>query len=349
MPDIVLKDRGNEEKTYAGTESVELQDADGNPVEYYGGGKFDDYYKKSETYSKTQVNTLLAESGLSKQSDYAVNDAGDPRYIQNRPCYDSRQSVTYAIQDHSSSDDTVTFGGLTWLKVANKPMCSNTAALFKSDEDTESYVQALEKTSVQFTTENVTYHLNVNAMASVLVLAAFRTDNVPPGHVCGSWYYGSHYSTGATQTYFDDTKDFYVNVMFVREGISRAYDADGKLTSFGAGTYVAITPGKNAQVTSGTVAISYGVLQQLDSKYVNLTEYAKTTDLTDLENALLEKITAILPAFTSADEGKVLGIKNGKLAWVKVETANDELLLEQAYNVVESAADELYIDGPEEG
>ena len=74
--------------------------------------------------------------------------------------------------------------------------------------------------------------------------------------------------------------------------------------------------------------------------------YAKTSDLTDLENALLEKIASILPAFTSADEGKVLGIKNGKLAWVKVETANDELLLEQAYNVVESAADELYIDGP---
>lgn len=347
MPDIVLKDRGNEGKTYAGVESVELQDANGNPVEYYGGGKFDDYYKKSETYSQGQVNTLLAESSLSNQSDYGTNDEGDPRYIQNRPCYDSRQFVAYAIQDHSSSDDTVTFGGMTWLKVADKPMCSNTAALFKADEDTESYVQALERTSVRITIDGTTYYLHVNAMASVLILAAFGTDNVPSGHVCGSWFYGYPYGAVDKQTYYDDTKDFFVNVMFVREGISRAYDADGNLTSFGAGTYVSITPGKNAQVTSGTVAISYGILQKLDDKYVNLSGYAKTTDLTDLENALLEKIAAILPAFTSADEGKVLGIKNGKLAWVKVETANDELLLEQAYNVVESASDELYIDGPD--
>lgn len=347
MADIVLKDRLGQDQTHEDVETVSLLDANGNEVEFYEGSKFENYYTKSETYSQGQVNTLLAESSLSNQSDYGTNDEGDPRYIQNRPCYDSRQFVAYAIQDHSSNDDKVTFGGMTWLKVAAKPMCSNTAVLFKADEDTESYVQALERTSVRITIDGTTYYLNVNAMASVLILAAFGTDNVPSGHVCGSWFYGSPYSAGDKQTYYDDTKDFYVNVMFVREGISRAYDADGKLTSFGAGTYVSITPGKNAQVTSGTVAISYGILQKLDDKYVNLSGYAKTTDLTDLENALLEKIAAILPAFTSADEGKVLGIKNGKLAWVKVETANDELLLEQAYNVVESAADELYIDGPD--
>lgn len=347
MPDIVLKDRGNEEKTYAGTESVELQDADGNAVEYYGGGKFDDYYKKSETYSQTQVNTLLAESGLSNQSDYGTNDEGDPRYIQNRPCYDSRQSVTYEVGNSTAGEDTVSFGGLTWVKIAEKPICESTAGLYKSDADTVSYLQTMEKTSVQFKTGGTTYYLHVHAFASVLIMAAFPSKNLPSGHVCGSWFYGSPYSEGGTQTYYDDTKDFFVNVMFVREGIGRTYDADGKLTSFGAGTYVAITPGTNAKITSGTVRISYGSLKTLDSKYVDLSGCAQKSELTELENALLAKIAAILPAFTSADEGKVLGIKNGKLAWVKVETANDELLLEQAYNVVESAADELYIDGPD--
>ena len=77
MADIVLKDRGNEVKTYSGAESVELQDADGNPVEYYGSWKFDDYYKKSETYSKTQVDSAIGKAVLSSQSNWTCDDVGN--------------------------------------------------------------------------------------------------------------------------------------------------------------------------------------------------------------------------------------------------------------------------------
>lgn len=63
-----------------------------------------------------------------------------------------------------------------------------------------------------------------------------------------------------------------------------------------------------------TVSVTpVNTVRRIDSKY--LPEGLATTEEVALQ------LAAILPAYSAADNGKVLGIENGKLAWVKVQAA----------------------------
>lgn len=70
--------------------------------------------------------------------------------------------------------------------------------------------------------------------------------------------------------------------------------------------------------SSHTVSVTpVSNIRKIDSKYL--------PDGLATETYVAQLLAAILPAYSSADNGKVLGIQNGKLAWVTVHTSGSGL------------------------
>ena len=314
MADIVLKDRGNEVKTYAGAESVELQDADGNPVEYYGSWKFDDYYTKKQT------DTLIGNAVLSSQSDLACDDAGNSQYVRNRTHFDSRQAAVSAVVD-LEDESTVMFQGFKLRKISNKILSSTTEWSTFDSKNLETVKPMYADTTVTLeTTGGTTYNLNWY-MLSVFMNAL---STIPSGHVFQVWAYVNPYelddSGNANQDYLAENENFDVIFCFVREGNVLTKNEDGTAATLDAGTYIGWNAGQATDVAGATATITYGRLQKLDGKYLDLSGlYTKA----EVDAIVKKAIQSVLPAFTADDEGKVLGIKDGKLAWVKVKTGTD--------------------------
>ena len=314
MPDIVLKDRGNEGKTYAGVESVELQDANGNPVEYYGSWKFDDYYTKKQT------DTLIGNAVLSSQSDWACDDAGNSLYVRNRTHFDSRQAAVSAVVD-LEDESTVTFQGYKLRKISNKILSSTTEWSTFDGKNLETIKPMYADTTVTLdTTGGTTYNLNWY-MLSVFMNAL---STIPIGHVFQVWAYANPFeideSGNTNQNFLNENENFIVFFCFVREGNVLTKNEDGTAATLDAGTYIGFDAQKATDVAGATATITYGRLQKLDGKYLDLSGYYTQAQV----DALVKKaIQSVLPAYTSADNGKVLGVQNGKLAWVKVKTGTD--------------------------
>ena len=314
MPDIVLKDRGNEGKTYAGVESVELQDANGNPVEYYGSWKFDDYYTKKQT------DTLIGNAVLSSQSDWACDDAGNSLYVRNRTHFDSRQAAVSAVVD-LEDESTVTFQGYKLRKISDKILSSTTEWSTFDSKNLETIKPMYADTTVTLdTTGGTTYNLNWY-MLSVFMNAL---STIPIGHVFQVWAYANPFeideSGNTNQNFLNENENFIVFFCFVREGNVLTKNEDGTAATLDAGTYIGFDAQKATDVAGATATITYGRLQKLDGKYLDLSGYYTQAQV----DALVKKaIQSVLPAYTSADNGKVLGVQNGKLAWVKVKTGTD--------------------------
>ena len=314
MADIVLKDRGNEVKTYEGAESVELQDAGGNPVEYYGSWKFDDYYTKKQT------DTLIGNAVRSSQSDLACDDAGNSQYVRNRTHFDSRQAAVSAVVD-LEDESTVTFHGYKLRKISDKILSSTTEWSTFDSKNLETVKPMYSDTTVTLeTTGGTTYNLNWHVLS--VFLNALGT--MPSGHVFQAWAYVNPYelddSGNANQDYLNENENFDVIFCFVREGNVLTKNEDGTAATLDTGTYIGFDAGQATDVAGATATITYGRLQKLDRKYMDLSGYYTQAQV----DALVKKaIQSVLPAYTSADNGKVLGIQNGKLAWVKVKTGTD--------------------------
>ena len=314
MADIVLKDRGNEVKTYAGAESVELQDADGNPVEYYGSWKFDDYYTKKQT------DTLIGNAVLSSQSNWTCDDAGNSQYVRNRTHFDSRQAAVSAVVD-LEDESTVTFQGYKLRKISDKILSSTTEWSTFDSKNLETIKPMYADTTVTLeTTGGTTYNLNWY-MLSVFMNAL---STIPSGHVFQAWAYVNPYelddSGNANQDYLVENENFDVIFCFVREGNVLTKNEDGTAATLDTGTYIGWNAGQATDVAGATATITYGRLQKLDGKYLDLSGlYTKA----EVDAIVKKAIQSVLPAYTSADNGKVLGVQNGKLAWVKVKTGTD--------------------------
>lgn len=314
MADIVLKDRGNEVKTYAGAESVEFQDADGNPVEYYGSWKFDDYYTKKQT------DTLIGNAVLSSQSDWACDDAGNSQYVRNRTHFDSRQAAVSAVVD-LEDESTVTFQGYKLRKISDKILSSTTEWSTFDSKNLETVKPMYSDTTVTLETAGGTiYPLNWHVLS--VFLNALGT--MPSGHVFQAWAYVNPYelddSGNANQDYLNENENFDVIFCFVREGNVLTKNADGTVVTLDTGTYIGFDAGEATDVAGATATITYGRLQKLDGKYLDLSGlYTKA----EVDAIVKKAIQSVLPAYTSADNGKVLGIQNGKLAWVTAGTTQD--------------------------
>ena len=106
----------------------------------------------------------------------------------------------------------------------------------------------------------------------------------------------------------------------MREGNVLTKNEDGTAATLDTGTYIGFDAGQATDVAGATATITFGRLQKLDRKYMDLSGYYTQAQV----DALVKKaIQSVLPAYTSADNGKVLGVQNGKLAWVKVKTGTD--------------------------
>lgn len=373
MADVKLKDNLGEEQIYEGVESVALPRADGEgTVEFVlpptlqekavtitengtteitgdegyaglskvsvtanvdGGGSLD----PDDVYTKDQVDGLFRSS----RADYDENDAGNPSFIQNRPFYDFSESAVYEIG--SAGLETITDGENTWIKISDVPICENSDLLQMipagAEKGQPAFNASLEQTVVTLETGSESYALVLNVTGSILAqaLSGYSTKK----QVLGDWgVYTAFVDSSTGQTKVDDDVDFSVDLLFAQAGTERAYDADGKLVSFGAGTYLMFDGGTKAQITSGTITVSYGGVKKLDPTNINLSNYCTKPEVQAL-------VTTVLPPFTAEDEGKVLGIKNGQLAWVSVAAMNDELYLQQAYAVEEDGTDGIWIDGAE--
>lgn len=336
MADVVLKDRVGTDVTYSGITTVGLTNTDGNQVEFYESTKLNDYY------TKTQIDKLLRSS----QSDYDENDAGNLSFIKNRPFYNFTNQATYTIG--SSGLERIESGEEIWFKISDKPLCENSDILsFVGDSSATSlelasiFNRSISKTSVQLDTGNGKKYNLVFAVQNTIFAAAI-TEFSHEGQAISAWGMYNTYNekTGDTQHLTDENLDFSMFLVFAKEGTERAFDADGKLVSFGVGTYLMFDGGTKAQITSGTITVSYGGTKKLDPSNINLSNYYTKPEVQAL-------VTAVLPPFTAEDEGKVLGIKNGQLAWVSVASMNDELYLQQAYAVAEDGTDGIWIDGAE--
>ena len=319
MADIVLKDRGNEVKTYAGAESVELQDADGNPVEYYGSWKFDDYYTKKQT------DTLIGNAVLSSQSDWVCDDAGNSQYVRNRTHFDSRQAAMSAVVD-LEDESTVTFQGYKLRKISDKILSSTTEWSTFDSKNLETIKPMYADTTVTLdTTGGTTYNLNWY-MLSVFMNAL---STIPSGHVFQVWAYANPFeideSGNTNQNFLNENENFIVFFCFVREGNVLTKNEDGTAATLDAGTYIGFDAGQATDVAGAMATITHGRLQKLDRKYMDLSGYYTQAQV----DALVKKaIQSVLPAFTADDEGKVLGIKDGKLAWIEVATASKDITVE---------------------
>lgn len=313
---VITKDRYGQDQTHEDVETVSLLDANGNEVEFYEGSKFENYYTKSETYSKTQVDSAIGKAVLSSQADWACDDAGNSLYIRNRTHFDSRQTAVSAVVD-LEDDTTVTFLGYKLRKISDK-ILTNTTEWTSLDENNPETVKPMyaDTTVTLKTTGGTVYPLNWNA-GSVFYNAL---STIPSGHIFQVWAYCEEYQSGNINKWLDDTKQFYVMYCFVREGNVLTKNEDGTAATLDTGTYIGWVLNESTDVAGATATITYGRLQKLDGKYLDLSGYYTQAQV----DALVKKaIQSVLPAYTSADNGKVLGVQNGKLAWVKVETGTD--------------------------
>lgn len=325
MPDIKLKDKSGAEKTYNNVETVSLLDANGNEVEFYEGGKFDDYYKKSETYSRVQVDSAIGKAVLSSQSDLACDDAGNSQYVRNRTHFDSRQAAVSAVVD-LEDESTVTFQGYKLRKISDKILSSTTEWSTFDSKNLETVKPMYSDTTVTLeTTGGTTYNLNWY-MLSVFMNAL---STIPSGHVFQVWAYVNPFemdeSGNTNQNFLNENENFIVFFCFVREGNILTKNEDGTAATLDTGTYIGFDAGHATDVAGATTTITYGRLQKLDGKYLDLSGYYTKTQV----DALVKKaIQSVLPTFTADDEGKVLGIKDGKLAWIEVATSSKDVTIE---------------------
>ena len=320
MPDIKLKDKSGAEKIYTNIETVSLLDANGNEVEFYEGSKFDDYYKKSETYSKTQVDSAIGKAVLSSQSDWVCDDAGNSQYVRNRTHFDSRQAAVSAVVD-LEDESTVTFQGYKLRKISDKILSSTTEWSTFDSNNLETVKPMYSDTTVTLeTTGGTVYNLNWYALS--VFMNALST--IPSGHVFQVWAYVNPYELDESgewnQKFLKTDEDFNVGFCFVRDGNVLTKNKDGTAATLDTGTYLWWHAGKATDVAGATATITYGRLQKLDGKYLDLSGlYTKA----EVDAIVKKAIQSVLPAYTSADNGKVLGVQNGKLAWVKMETGTD--------------------------
>ena len=317
---VITKDRYGQDQTHEDVETVSLLDANGNEVEFYEGSKFDDYYKKSETYSKTQVDSAIGKAVLSSQSDWACDDAGNSKYVRNRTHFDSRQAAVSAVVD-LEDESTVTFQGYKLRKISNKILSSTTEWSTFDGKNLETIKPMYADTTVTLeTTGGTTYNLNWYILS--VFMNALST--IPSGHVFQVWAYANPFeideSGNTNQNFLNENENFIVIFCFVREGNVLTKNEDGTAATLDTGTYIGFDAGQATDVAGATATITYGRLQKLDGKYLDLSGYYTQAQV----DALVKKaIQSVLPAYTSADNGKVLGVQNGKLAWVKVETGTD--------------------------
>lgn len=376
MPDIVLKDRNGLETTYSGVTTLAVDDTDGNEQVFYSEEALTNYYTKNQTYSKeevyskketyskdevystkqtynaTQIDNMIDTAIVGSQSDMAVMDEGDSRFVKNCTHFDSRENTIEYIVG-ADDPDSVAWGGVIWTKISDKPLVSNT--YLDLSGDTLDLDSLWKDTIVSIsTTDGTVYSLTGYGLATVILKSL---TNLPVGHIPLGWAYRVSYHENADQPLLDDTKDFIVYVMAVREGSKVTYDDDGSLASFDAGTYIAWSNGESIGMDGATISYTFGRLQKLDNKYLDLSNYYSKEETYPQEklytqdevNQLIKSeikkaVSSILPAFTSADNGKVLGIQNGALAWITVESASTDpdpgteetLTVEQAYEAQQS-------------
>lgn len=320
MPDIKLKDKSGAEKTYNNIESVGLLDVNGNEVAFYDESKFENYYTKYETYNKGQVDSAIGKAVLSSQSDWVCDDAGNSQYVRNRTHFDSRQAAVSAIVD-LEDESTVTFQGYKLRKISDKILSSTTEWSTFDGKNLETIKLMYADTTVTLeTTGGTTYNLNWY-MLSVFMNAL---STIPSGHVFQVWAYVNPFemdeSGNTNQNFLNENENFIVFFCFVREGNVLTKNADGTAATLDTGTYIGLDAGHATDVAGATTTITYGRLQKLDGKYLDLSGYYTQAQV----DAIVKKaIQSILPAYTSADNGKVLGIQNGKLAWVTAGTTPD--------------------------
>lgn len=335
LPDIVLKNRDGSETEYFDTDSVELLGTDGNPVEYYQGSKFDDYYTKQQT------DRLIGKTLTTAQPDWDCYDAGNSRYIRNRTHYDSRQAAVSFVVDAETGDE-VTFDGQKFRKIADKPLTSLTELAGISVNDRSSLKLLYADTKVTLTaTDGTVYSLNWY-IAAVLMNAL--AGNLPAGHIYSAWAYVPSFETikdGENQNFISNDKTSVIALLFVQEGSTLTKNEDGTVATLDAGTYVRWEKDSSTTGWDGaTATITYGALKQLDPKYIDMTGYYTKAQVDALVKAqVAAAVKAVLPPYTSADNGKVLGIKNGALAWVTVGTPTPDPNPEEGQTVtLESVA-----------
>ena len=320
MPDIKLKDKSGIEKTYTNIESVALLDVNGNEVEFYEASKFDNYYTKSETYNQKQIDTAIVKASLQSRSNWTCDDMGNSQYIQNRTHFDSRQTAISAVVD-LEDDTTVTFRDYKLRKISDK-ILTNTTEIIKVDGQAPETVKPMyaDTTVTLRTTSGTIYSLNWNAVS--VFMNALTT--MPIGHIFQAWSYVTPVKINSdgtiNQDYLDENEKFAVIFCFVREGNVLTKDADGAVATLDTGTYIGFDAQKATDVAGATATITYGRLQKLDEKYLDLSGlYTKA----EVDNIVKKAIQSVLPPYTSSDNGKVLGIQNGTLAWIKVGTSPD--------------------------
>lgn len=322
---VITKDRYGQDQTHEDVETVSLLDANGNEVDFYEGSKFDDYYKKSETYSQGQVDSAIGKAVLSSQSDWACDDAGNSQYVRNRTHFDSRQAAVSAVVD-LEDESTVTFQGYKLRKISDKILSSTTEWSTFDSNNLETVKPMYSDTTVTLeTTGGTTYNLNWHVLS--VFLNALGT--MPSGHVFQAWAYVNPYelddSGNANQDYLNQNENFDVIFCFVREGNVLTKNEDGTAATLDTGTYIGWNAGQATDVAGATATITYGRLQKLDGKYLDLSGlYTKA----EVDAIVKKAIQSVLPAFTADDEGKVLGIKDGKLAWIEVATASKDITVE---------------------
>lgn len=322
---VITKDRYGQDQTHEDVETVSLLDANGNEVEFYEGSKFENYYTKFETYSKGQVDSAIGKAVLSSQSDWACDDAGNSKYVRNRTHFDSRQAAVSAVVD-LEDESTVTFQGYKLRKISDKILSSTTEWSTFDSKNLETVKPMYADTTVTLeTTGGTIYPLNWHVLS--VFLNAIGT--MPSGHVFQAWGYVNPYelddSGNANQDFLNENENFDVIFCFVREGNVLTKNADGTAATLDTGTYIGWNAGQATDVAGATATITYGRLQKLDGKYLDLSGYYTQAQV----DAIVKKaIQSVLPSFTADNEGKVLGIKDGKLAWIEVATASKDITVE---------------------
>lgn len=303
-------------------------------------------------YTRSQVDEKLMRINLNSQSDMSVNDDAHESYVKNRTHYDSRSTLTYYVPQ-TEDDNAIDYKNFKWTKLSSKPIFTTdltaTSLMIENDPDgLEKYISKLsDDVRISVKKNTATYNLEWNVFS---VFAAAFSD-LPPGHNMYAFSYSARAKVdddgSLEQNYIDDNVTFQVWVLCVREDSKLTYNDDGTITTMGGGMYICWRD-DNSGFSGAKVTIAAGTLKKLDSKYINLSNhYTKAQSDTRYytKDEVAEQLAAILPAFSSADNGKVLSIKDGRLAWVEVQTAApDELHVTQAYSVVESGG-ELWIDG----
>jgi Tfp pilus assembly major pilin PilA len=148
--------------------------------------------------------------------------------------------------------------------------------------------------------------------------------------------------------------DFSIWLVVSPKGSSMELNEDGSAKTLNEGTYITYDANSSG-IDSGTITISAGEILRLDKKYLP-SDVVYNTELTSQVSKLEAKIpsmnnyytkkqvdakipslegyytrdevakqiAAILPEFSAADEGKVLGIQNGVLAWVTAVAAQPD-------------------------